>query len=305
MNRKFMLMVMIAILFTACKKYELSDPLDLSTLPTVTLKGTFYAELDKTNAVLEYVPEGLTVSIAIPYVDYDPNNVSAGNYVITTKIDKKGSFSVNVPIVSSGVNATITVESFIYDVIDAITDDTAFTRTQFALVPIVKNDLGKGYSTETVKIEDTYVVDNVDPNAMTFTPNSTVKLSGTLTYWKEEKENKDTTVPPTISVFVPMIEGVSLYVTITSYDTYGREFKQSKTVKTTSGGKYSIDVPMVDKGQAEVKIESEQILEFENRILDKKYLYNYKLDVTKTLYNVDYTNEDFEYAQDALIYEIE
>ena len=230
-----MLMVMIAILFTACKKYELSDPLDLSTLPTVTLKGTFYAELDKTNAVLEYVPEGLTVSIAIPYVDYDPNNVSAGNYVITTKIDKKGSFSVNVPIVSSGVNATITVESFIYDVIDAITDDTAFTRTQFALVPIVKNDLGKGYSTETVKIEDTYVVDNVDPNAMTFTPNSTVKLSGTLTYWKEEKENKDTTVPPTISVFVPMIEGVSLYVTITSYDTYGREFKQSKTVKTTSG----------------------------------------------------------------------
>jgi len=304
-----MLMVMIAILFTACKKYELSDPLDLSTLPTVTLKGTFYAELDKTNAVLEYVPEGLTVSIAIPYVDYDPNNVSAGNHIITTKIDKKGSFSVNVPIVSSGVNATISVESFIYDVIDAITDDTAFTRTQFALVPIVKNDLGKGYSTETVKIEDTYAIDNVDPNAGAFTPNSTVKLSGTLTYWKEEKENKDTadpSYPSNIKVFVPMIEGVSLYVTITSKDIHGKEFKQSKTVKTTSGGKYSIDVPMVDKGQAEVKIESEQILEFENRVLDKKFLYKYKLNVQKTLYNVDYTNEDFEYQQDPTpIYEIE
>jgi len=300
-----MLMVMIAILFTACKKYELSDPLDLSTLPTVTLKGTFYADLDLTNAVLEYVPEGLTVSIAIPYSDYDPNNVSNGNHIITTKIDKNGSFSVNVPVVSSGVNATITVESFIYDVIGAITDDTARVRMQFALAPIVKNDLGKGYSTETVKIEDTYAVDNVDPNAGAFTPNSTVKLSGTLTYLKEHKEYRVDTVTRDTLIYAPITEGVSLYVTITSYDMYGREFQQSKTVKTTSGGKYSIDVPMVNKGYAEVEIYSEEILEYEDRILDKKFLFNYVLDETKTLYNVDYTNEDFKYVQETPIYEIE
>ncbi len=305
MGKKFMLMVIIAMIFTSCKKYELSEPLDLSTLPTVTVKGTLYADLDKTNAILEYVPEGLTVSVAVPYIDYDPNNTSNGNYIITTKIDKKGSFSVNIPIVSSGVNATISFESFTYNVIDAVTEDTAYTRIQFVLPSIVKPDLGKGYSTETIKIESTYSVDAVDANANTFIPKSTVKLSGTLTYLKERKNYTVDSVTRDTLIYAPVPEGTVLNMLITSYDEFDREFKQVKTIKTTSGGKYSVTVPMVNKGKADVEIKSEQILEYEDRIIDKKYLYNYELNVSKSMYNVDYENENFKYVQGDLIYEIE
>ena len=62
---------------------------------------------------------------------------------------------------------------------------------------------------------------------------------------------------------------------------------------------------MIDKGYTDVAIYSEQILEYEDRVIDKKYLYNNVLDTSKTMYNVNYTDVDFKYKQDDFIYEIE
>src|SRR5690554_4314350 len=100
-------LVMLALSFTSCKKYEVSAPLDLSELPTVTVKGDLYAELDKTNNVKEKAPSGLTVTVSIPLSDYNPSNTSGGKHIITTTVDGNGKFSIEVPVLTSGVNATI------------------------------------------------------------------------------------------------------------------------------------------------------------------------------------------------------
>jgi hypothetical protein len=72
------------VVFTSCNIYEVTEPLDLSTLPTATFK-VLYADLDFDNAVLEYVPEGTLFTVSF-LKHYDLTNASGGNYVLTTTI---------------------------------------------------------------------------------------------------------------------------------------------------------------------------------------------------------------------------
>lgn len=309
MKRKLMLMLVVLAAFTSCKKYELSDPLDLSTLPTVTVKGTLYADLNLTNSTLEYIPEGLRVTVSVPYADYDANNSSSGNHIITTTIDNKGSFSVNIPIVSSGVTATVSFESFMYDVIMAIGEDTIREARQFSLPPKTINGLGQGNSAETVKLLENYGIESTDPNSGTFTPTTKVKFEGTLLYLKEHKKytviNGTDTVTRDTNIYAPVPAGVTLTVEIYSVDEFGREFFQTKKVKTTSSGGYSIEIPVVSKGYADIEITSEEIWQYEDRILGKTYLYTYELNAAERVYFVDYKNKEYRYVKSNFVYEIE
>lgn len=309
MNQKLVLMVIIATIFTSCKKYEVSEPLDLSKLSTVTVKGTLYANLDQTNSILEYVPEGLKVTASIPYSDYDINNTSGGNHILTATIDKKGSFSIDIPVLSTGVNVKISFESFTYDVLKGVGTDTLRELTQFTLPIKTVNGLGKGNSAETVKLSENYAIESTDTNSMTFTPTTKVKFSGTVTFLKEHKKYTVITTTDTITrdtnIFAPIPAGVSLIVDIVSKDEHGREFKQTKTVKTTASGSYEIEVPVVYNGSADIKIKSNEIWQYEDRVTGKSYLYNYELNVTKTIYFVDYKNQDYKYVQGDLVYEVE
>lgn len=310
MNSKLVLMmVIIATVFTSCKKYEVSDPLDLSTLSTVTIKGTLYADLNLTNSVTEFVPEGLQVTASIPYADYDANNFSGGNHVVTATIDKQGSFSIDIPVVSTGVNVNLSFESFSYNVIKAIGEDTLRELTQFTLPVKAVNGLGKGNSAETVKLAETYAIESTDPNGNTFTPETKIKFGGTLLYLKEYKNYTVITPTDTITrdtnIYAPVPAGVVLTVSILSVDEHGRQFSQTKTVKTTTSGKYEIEVPMVNNGYADIVVYSNEIWQYENRILGKTYLYNYDLTITKRLYFVNYTNQDNTYSQGTLVTEVE
>ncbi len=309
MKRKLMLMLVVLAVFTSCQKYELSDPLDLSTLPTVTVKGTLYADLNLTNSTLEYIPEGLRVTVSVPYADYDANNSSSGNHIITTTIDNKGSFSVNIPVISSGVTATVSFESFVYDVIMGIGEDTIRETMQFSLPPKTINGLGQGNSAETVKLLENYGIESTDPNIGTFTPTTKVKYEGTLLYLKEYKNYTVITPTDTVTrdtnIYAPVPAGVTLTVEINSVDEFGRDFYQVKKVKTTSSGGYSIEIPVASKGYADIEITSEEIWQYEDRILGKAYLYNYKLEAAKKVYFVDYKNQEYKYVKGDLIYEIE
>ena len=96
-----------------------------------------------------------------------------------------------------------------------------------------------------------------------------------------------------------------LTVSILSVDEHGRQFSQTKTVKTTTSGKYEIEVPMVKNGYADIAVYSNEIWQYENRILGKNYLYNYDLNITKRLYFVNYTAQNYTYSQGTLVTEVE
>ncbi|MDR2407619.1 MAG: hypothetical protein LBE13_05870, partial [Bacteroidales bacterium] len=94
MKRLFVLLALIAIVFASCKKYETSEELDLNTLPTVTLKGAVYAELNEGVVGLELVTPDkaeVYVTVSVPYNNYFTNN-SNGNWVKEVKVNEQGEF---------------------------------------------------------------------------------------------------------------------------------------------------------------------------------------------------------------------
>lgn len=297
--------VALAFTLTSCEKYDVSEPLNLSSLRTVTIKGDLYAQLDKTNSTLESAPEGLIVTFSIPLSDYNPESDSDGNHIMTTKTDANGKFSINVPVVSSGVDVTVSFESFISSVLEDIGLTENFEKTWlFERIDLSISGLGAGNSQELIDLGSlVYQPTSSDPNSDSFIPNTSITYEGALTYLVKTKAG---VVQTDTSLFGPIPIGTDLLVKIVSKNEFGNKtFKQTKTVTTTAGGKYQIEVPLVTNGTATIQVTSEEILEYENTINDKKYLFVYKLDFTDNLYFVDYTAKDYEYDQDSFVKEVE
>ncbi len=297
--------VMLAFAFTSCKKYEVSAPLDLSSLPTATIKGDMYAQLDKTNSSLEKAPSGLTVTISIPLSDYNPNNTSGGNHIVTTTTDANGKFSIEVPVVSSGVNATISFESFTSSVLEAIGQTDVSEKTSlFELADEFVNDLGTGNSKTLLDLGTLeYQETSSDPNSGSFTPSTSVTYEGTLTYLVKRKVG---VLQPDTLIYAPVPEGTELVIKIVSKNEFGdKEYHQTKTVTTMANGKYSFDVALVQNGTATINVKSTKILEFEDVINDQKSLNVNNLNFADNLYFVNYTNKDYQFVKGTFVQEVE
>ncbi|NEN24173.1 hypothetical protein G3O08_11735 [Cryomorpha ignava] len=297
--------LMLAFAFTSCEKYDVSEPLELSSLRTVTIKGDMYAQLDKTNSNLEMAPADLKVTVAIPLSDYNPNNSSGGKHFVTTQTDENGKFSIQVPVVSSGINARISFESFTATVLEEIgLTEVSENTSHFELADKTISGLGSGNSQELIDLGSLeYMVTSTDPNAGSFTPSTSITYAGNLTY--EIKLREGVNQPDTL-IYAPIPEGTNLLVTIVSLNEFGdKEFQQTKTVTTTANGNYQIDVPLVQNGTASIEVSSTEILQFENEILDENYLYIYNLNIVDNLYFINYTNKDYQYSQDTFLQEVE
>ena len=298
-------LVMLALSFTSCKKYEVSAPLDLSELPTVTVKGDLYAELDKTNNVKEKAPSGLTVTVSIPLSDYNPSNTSGGNHIITTTVDGNGKFSIEVPVLTSGVNATISFESFTATVLEDVGQTDISEKTSlFELADIAVPSLGTGNAKTLLNLGTLeYLPTSSDPNAGSFNPTTSINYEGNLTYASKRKVGVD---QPDTLIYSPVPDGTELLVKIVSKNEFGdKEFHKTITVTTSSNGKYSFSVPLVNNGTAAIEITSMKILEFDDIILDVKSLNVNDLNVTDNLYFVNYTNKDYQYIKGTFVQEVE
>src|SRR5690554_2501967 len=156
-----------ALAFTSCKKYEVSEPLDLSGLSKVQVSGTLLAELDESNAGLETVPAGVKVTATIYLEEYNPNNNTNDRHVISATTDANGRFSINIPVTVAGVDAELSFESFTYEkiIVDYGTEKLSEV-TQYKLNSISLNDLGVDASETSVDLSGLeYNEDNTDPNA--------------------------------------------------------------------------------------------------------------------------------------------
>lgn len=295
----------LAFAFTSCKKYEVSAPLDLSGLSKVQVSGTLLAELDESNAGLETIPAGVKVTATIDLDQYNPNNNSNDKHVVSATTDANGRFSINIPVTTAGVDVQLSFESFTYEkvFVDYGTEKLSEV-TQYKLDNVSLNDLGVDASETSIDLSDlVYYEDDTDPNAGTFTPTTSITYSGVLTY---EVERRAGVLQPDTIITAPIPAGTVLFVDIYSEDMFGREFYQSKSVTVTAGGNYSIEVPLVKNGYAEIQFGGMEILQFDDVVAVpvQKGLYEYNLYVNETLQFVDYTNQDHVYTQGTFIKEV-
>ncbi|MDR1878197.1 MAG: hypothetical protein LBQ64_01375 [Bacteroidales bacterium] len=288
----------VAVMFTSCNKYEESNPIDLGQLPTVTLSGNVYADLDETTPSLEYAPAGTEILVSIPYADYDANNASGGNHTISATIGEEGRYSVNIPVVSSGVTATISFADFIRDVKKQNSVGQQETTPKRFICNDISVSIGSGTGQGSrILVNAQYTSNAVDPNASTSiaNPTHTVEVSGKIEYG-----NSDTTVTS-----IP--EGTTFIAVITLTDPDGRTYKTTTTVSTGAAGTYRIQTPMVERGTASIKLDGEAFWIFLDVYTGKRALYRYVLNTSiGGIYNTPtHTNRDISYTRSTKINDID
>ena len=308
MRRLFVLTAAMAMVITSCKKYEVSQPIDLETLPTVTIKGNVYATLDETkpSGTYDLVPKSkLMVRVSIPYSNYDANNTSGGYYVKEADITGDGAYEVKVPYVSKGVTATISFMDFTYDV--KVRNDYGDTRT--VLKHFVRTDrtisgLGSGRS------EDAYDNINAIYNAGTSSPVDSatlvsthkVKVSGKLEY-----HAADTGTAPGDAQYKRVLDTkITATIVLTAPD--GRKYKDILIINVQNGN-YQIDVPMVARGTATVELSGEGYWEFTD-IDNKRSVWRHTLSVTPPFTVYDYRDgtqegKDYQYTKGEKMYDVQ
>ena len=296
MKRLFVPIAIMATMFTSCKKYDVSEELNLESLPDkVILQGTAYARLDETLPAGQYkvVPkEVLVVSVSIPYKDYDANSRSNGFYVKKAKIDADGKYSVEIPVVSTGVTATISFEDFPYDVkTENGVGQTSNVLKHFTCADVVVAGLGKGQSVGKYhKIDATYSVNATEPNATELLPTKTVDVTGKMEYIA----GLDSSASPNYSriSFVPSGTNVTAIITLVDPNsTPQRTYKVTQTVRIEGSGAYNMKVPMAEGCVATVKLHGEEF--WEVQVLDPnvtvgsstRQQYRFILDGGFTAYN--------------------
>ncbi|PKR80886.1 hypothetical protein CW751_06870 [Brumimicrobium salinarum] len=293
----------MALAFTSCKKYEVSGPLEISELETVKIEGNLMAELDESNSVLEAVPNGTKVMITIPMSEYNPSNTSGSNHVVSTTTKANGKFSLNVPVTNSGIDATLSFASFVYDKKYSELGSASYTeKTEYTLANKFFSGLGTNAGSNSINLGSVvYNENSIDPNSGTFEPTTSVTYEGTLTYLAERRVGVN---QPDTLINLPIPSGTEVFVRILAEDYYGQTYREEQTITVGSGGSYSIEVPCVENGTSELFFDSQTILKYEDYITDERFEYNYTLLNIEDLYFTDYANKDFTYSQGALIQQL-
>lgn len=287
MKRLFVPIAVVAMMFTSCKKYEVSEELNLDSLPKVTLTGTVYANLDETTPELEFAPSGTVIRVSVPYNAYDANNNSGGFYVQTTTLDAQGKYSLEVPTVSKGVNATISFMDFSVTVkTQNAVGQVVNVLKHFTCADVTAANLSTGkLEGDHTRINATYAATTTEPNANALKPTGTVEISGKMEYLKIDSSNVG---GPYTYADVPSGTKVTAMITLT--DAGGRTYNETQTITITGGGTYSVKVPMVDRGTAAVNFLGEEF--WEMTIVGashERQLWRYEINSTTTAYNTQTT----------------
>ena len=307
MKKLFMTVAAATMIFASCKKDEASKPLDLETLPKITLKGTVYANLNEIVPELQFAPAGTVVRISVPYRAYDANNNSGGYYVKTTQIDAKGEYSIEVPYVSTGVDATLSFEDFTANVtvVDPSTGASRTVLKHFTRGDIAVNGLGKGQGEgDYRKIDATYAENAKDPNADVIVPTTTVDLSGKLEYLRIDSSGAS---GPNQWAGVPSGKKIVVKIVLEDVDVAStRKYEITQSI-TSGAGSYAVKVPMIERGKATVTLIGEMFEEMRIATTDtKREMWRHELNQVFTVYNSGKMDgQDARYVANTSVYDID
>ncbi|MFH2095669.1 MAG: hypothetical protein ABIJ16_08195 [Bacteroidota bacterium] len=121
----------IMVTFSGCKKEE--DDYVPEPLPTATITGKVWAELDWTNAVTEYAPSGTKIIAVYNAGDLVDNPVAGYTYkniTVEATVGSDGTYTLTIPATGNGVGVQITGVDFEYN---TVTTATTTQRTVYSL----------------------------------------------------------------------------------------------------------------------------------------------------------------------------
>ena len=264
MKKLFVSIAACAMMFTACKKYEVSEGITeetISSLPKVTIKGKVYAQLDETSGQTVEKWKAVDGRKVYATVDYSQYGLTAsGHYNCPVAVITNGEYSIQVPVDADGVQVTLVFEEFpaLVKNVSAVLEPETVEKW-FKVTTPQTFTVGAGNKDQIVTRDVTYNSSTpYDPNydVNTFKPTKTVTLKGELKYVKTDS----------MTYFGrPDIEAlaaeVKVYAEITLHEragiTSGRTYKIKKVCQTTDGGNYTFEIPMVEGGEAVVTLTSE------------------------------------------------
>jgi len=277
-----------AMIFTSCKKYDVSEELKLESLPTVEIKGTVYADLDETNGILEYAPAGKEVRVVVAYSQYGLSSGS-GNLIRKAEIQANGEYSVSVPVITQGISATLTFEEFDYQVLTKNAngvEELIWKRFSHGGQNI--NNLGSSKVID-VRVNVQYSSGSIAPNdTILKRPSTFVELSGKLEYVKDDSTTSSG-ITPMDGLWASVPAGTKVYAEIKLTDADNKTYEEQVTITVAAGGEYKVNVPMTERGSATVKLTGEGFWQL--KVVDtpdnKNEFWRYELNQTFTVYNTN------------------
>ena len=283
MKKLFIPLGIIAIVFASCKKYETSEELDLSTLEKVVVKGTVYADLDETTSNPQFAPAGTKVYISVPYTQYNPN-AGSGNWISEPAIlNANGQFSIEVPVLSKGINAKISFDDFTYTVKRYnAAGEVENVQKYFSLNDITVNGLGSRSNNEQPlkNIDVKYTSSVTNPLQDSLTPTHEVNVETAFFYIRSNNGNSsDTVAASNANVFVKI-------ALVIDGEVPARTYEVEKVATIDANGKINLKVPMVQGGKATITLRGEEFWKYHNGTEEKTY--RYTLTGGATVYNQDY-----------------
>ena len=261
MKKLFISIAVCAMMFTACKKYDVSNEITqesidakIASLPTVVVSGTIYADLDKTTPGLEKAP-GVKIRVAVPYSAY--GFTTSNGYWIHDAVTNDGVYSIPIPAPKEGVTASFEFDDFFYDVkkVDVNGNDATEPTVFTIAAPFAPIDGLGSTKNGNIKHDVTYIPASILPTDTAFGRNIKREdwktLEGKLEYVSVDSSavgGRNDTEP---------VEEATIVVKITLTSADGKVYEKTTFTKTDGSGRYKIDVPMVPRGSAVVELEGE------------------------------------------------
>ena len=108
-----MLVLLSAGFFTSCTDDIVTSELKIDDSQKATVKVWVFAELDRNNTALDYVPNGTKVLVSVENSDLN-SAASSGSWSEVATVNS-GYIEISVPSKSDGVTVTLQAEDFMYD----------------------------------------------------------------------------------------------------------------------------------------------------------------------------------------------
>ena len=317
MKKIMFFIAIIAIAFSSCKKYELSEDLTvdktLGSFKTVTVSGVVTTEdFDKTDAPgkFDYVTSG-TLTFYVENAEYGiPTPAASKNNEVTCQyfyatIGADGKYTVDIPVPTKEIEVNVTSHTLLHSCKESatVTREHNFVlkagTTKFFVNP------------QTNMIQNFEFVKESDVLYNPENPNLNVTLSGKFEYVSKDWDPKISYNVTTTSweyssskdtVAIPSGTNVKAEIEVSNFD--GDIIHRSTTtVSVGANGAYSLQVPMVEGGKADVKFSGFKNLEYtlSEDTLDgtvvttknTKNTYRYELNVTANIFDMNRDKQDF------------
>lgn len=114
--RFFIGMIAIMAMLTACSKDEQTTPITIDLSKKAVLKGKVFAELNTTNEMVDFAPQGTKIIFSINANQFtNLPTFSDNDLIYETTVGSNGNYEIDLPVNEEGITILVIPVGFEYD----------------------------------------------------------------------------------------------------------------------------------------------------------------------------------------------